>query len=189
MGQITTDAVKQFRAQRKVQVSKTTGDVPSNRTINAEIVSLRQLLIKHGLWAKVKGGSQLKRLPVRKSAGRFLTDEECLRLLAACKASGSRALYPAMMLSVLTGLRSVELRHLRWMDVHLDFGFLMVTVSKTESGERKVDLHAAAVKLLRDWRAQDPGARSSDYVFQARCHRFGVVKAAPTKVMSRLTSS
>jgi len=53
-------------------------------------------------------------LAENKDVGRELSEDEASRLLAAAKASASRSLYPAILVSIHTGLRNEELRLLRW---------------------------------------------------------------------------
>ena len=57
---------------------------------------------------------------------RYLSDDERERLLIACKKSECEALYPAVILSLATGMRKGELFGLRWRDV--DFGRGLITL-------------------------------------------------------------
>lgn len=73
----------------------------------------------------------------KESAGRvrFLSDTERERLLTACKASSSPDLYPAVVLSLATGARRSELLSLRWGQVDLPRGTLILL--DTKNGERR----------------------------------------------------
>src|SRR5712692_4401890 len=73
-------------------------------TVNLEVATLRAILRRLGLWAQIQ--PEVRMLPERDDAGRALTAEEEERLLRACGASRSRALYPAVVLALNTGLRS-----------------------------------------------------------------------------------
>jgi integrase len=152
---ITAVEIQKYRAQRKKQISERTGDTPKNSTINAEIRCLRPLLRSHKLWSILKEGTDLCALPVGKSPGRSLTNEEITRVFNAAKRVNSHTVYPAVVISILTGLRFIELRHLQWKLVDLAGGMLQVGRSKTQSGEgRFVPLPPFAVEVLTDWKAK-----------------------------------
>ena len=88
-------------------------------------------------------------------------------LLVACKTSRSRSLYPAFLVSLRTGLRSAELRHLHWRNVDLvDGGWITVGRSKTDKGRgRRVPLSDDALACLKNWRKLFPKAEPAHYVF------------------------
>lgn len=136
----------------------------SPRTVNIEIGLLRMVLRKAKLWGRIE--DDVTMLPERSDTGRELSDDEVSRLLSACKNSVSRGLYPAVLTSIHTGLRSQELRLLRWRQVDLVEGIITVGKSKTEGGKgRLVYLSAMAVRTLEGWRAQFPKRRPTDAVF------------------------
>jgi integrase len=136
----------------------------SNRSINIEVALLRLVLRKAKLWANI--ADDVTMLKERADVGRELSDDEVHRLLVACKASPSRGLYPAVLTSIHTGLRSQELRLLRWHQVDLIEGIITVGKSKTQGGEgRLVYLSALAIQTLKDWRSVFPAAQPSHAVF------------------------
>jgi integrase len=136
----------------------------SGRTINIETALIRLVLRKAKLWANIV--DDVKPLKERRDTGRDLSDDEIQRLLSACKASVSRGLYPAVLTSIHTGLRSQELRLLRWRQVNLLEGTIIVGKSKTQGGEgRLVYLSALATQTLQNWRNQFPNAQPTDAVF------------------------
>ena len=96
MTDISADDISRYQAARKKQST-------SPRTINMEIGSLRAILRKARLWANIQ--PDIRMLRVREEVGRALSDDEQHRLLAVCRASRSRSLYPAVLLSLHTGLR------------------------------------------------------------------------------------
>jgi integrase len=136
----------------------------SNRSINIEVSFIRLVLRKHKVWANIE--DEVKMLKERRDIGRALSDEETARLLKAAKVSASRSLYPAILVSMHTGLRNQELRLLRWLQIDLQDASLTVGKSKTEGGEgRLVPLSRRALEALQEWRAQFPDALPSHYVF------------------------
>ena len=136
----------------------------SNRSINIEVSLVRLVLRRAKLWNRIADDVQM--LTERSDIGRELSDDEVHRLMTACKASTSRALYPAVLLSIHTGLRSQELRLLRWHQIDLIDGTITVGKSKTRGGEgRLVYLSSSAIETLKAWRAQFPECKPAYAVF------------------------
>lgn len=80
---------------------------------------------------------------------RFLDDVERQRLLAACQQSTNDWLYMCVILALSTGMRQGELMNLRWPDVNLKDGFLIL--HETKNGERRrVPLAGPGLELLRE---------------------------------------
>jgi integrase len=136
----------------------------SNRTVNIEVNLLRLVLRKAKLWNNI--ADDVTMLKERADIGRELSDDEVHRLLSACKASVSRGLFPAVLTSIHTGLRSQELRLLRWHQVDLLEGIITVGKSKTRGGEgRLVYLSSLAIQTLKEWRSQFLTAQPNHAVF------------------------
>ena len=80
---------------------------------------------------------------------RFLDDDERQRLLVACKESSSPLLYPCVILALSSGMRQAELMGLKWQDVNLKDGFLIL--HKTKNGtKRRVPLSGLGLSLLQE---------------------------------------
>jgi integrase len=80
---------------------------------------------------------------------RFLDDDERQRLLVACKESSSDLLYPCVILALSSGMRQAELMGLKWQDVNLKDGFLIL--HKTKNGtKRRVPLAGHGLELLKE---------------------------------------
>jgi len=69
---------------------------------------------------------------------RFLSSDERIALLEACKASTCRVLYPAVMLSLSTGMRRGEQFGLHWSDVDLNTG--KIILRDTKNGDIRVTM-------------------------------------------------
>jgi integrase len=78
---------------------------------------------------------------------RFLDDNERAKLLAACQKSSNAWLYPCVVLALSTGMRQGELMSLKWPDVNLKDGYLIL--HETKNGERRrIPLAGLALELL-----------------------------------------
>ena len=136
----------------------------SKRTVNVEVALVRLVLRRHKCWDAISG--EVSMLQERQDVGRALSEDEQVRLLAATKASASRSLYPAVLLSIHTGLRLTEMRLLRWRQIDLLERMVQVGKSKTAGGEgRLVPLSEPATDCLRQWRSQFPDAQPGHAVF------------------------
>jgi integrase len=80
---------------------------------------------------------------------RFLNDGERARLLDACKESPNPLLYPCVILALSTGMRQGELMGLKWPDVNINKGYIIL--HETKNGERRrVPLAGLGLELLRE---------------------------------------
>lgn len=78
---------------------------------------------------------------------RFLSEDERIRLLEACKESDCPQLYPIVVLAISTGMRQGEILNLKWNHVDLNRGY--ITLEETKNGERRtVPLVSHAKELL-----------------------------------------
>jgi integrase len=133
-------------------------------TINLEIGTLRAILRRHRLWANIQ--PDVKKRPERDDVGISLTRDAETALLAACAQSRSRALLPAVVLALNTGLRSSELLSLRWHQVDLSGASIKVGDSKTKAGRgRVVPMNATAAAALLEWASQFPDRENTHAVF------------------------
>lgn len=79
---------------------------------------------------------------------RFLDDAERERLLEACKESRTDILYMCVILALSTGMRYSELMNLKWADVDLKAGSIIL--HKTKNGERRrVPVAGHGLELLK----------------------------------------
>lgn len=86
---------------------------------------------------------------------RFLTRDECDRLLVACKASTWPKLYALVLLAVTSGMRKGELMGLTWADIDLEGQ--LAHVGRSKNGDPKVlPLVPAVVEQLQPLR-EAPG--------------------------------
>jgi integrase len=78
---------------------------------------------------------------------RFLDEAERQKLLETCKKAPNKLLYPCVVLGIATGMRKSELMNLRWSDVNLQEGYLIL--HHTKNGDRRrVPVSGRALELL-----------------------------------------
>jgi integrase len=81
------------------------------------VAVLRQILKHHNLWASIS--DRVRFLRERRDVGRSIGRDEEHRLLQAIVQSRSPSLLPLFVVSIDSGLRASELRHLRCSDLRL----------------------------------------------------------------------
>ena len=106
-------------------------------------------------WGWVDDSPMRKVTKPKESRGRvrFLLEDERKELLAACKESSNPFLYPAVVVSISTGMRHSELLNLKWSDVDLQKGGIIL--HDTKNGERRaVPVSGLALQLLQELEAK-----------------------------------
>lgn len=78
---------------------------------------------------------------------RFLSDDERITLLEFCKSSTSRFLYPVVVLALSTGMRRGEIMGLRWGQIDLSRGRILLFETKNNTS-RAVALAGLALSLM-----------------------------------------
>jgi integrase len=119
------------------------------RTVNLELKTVRQLLKRANLWQRFASRYKELRLPPRKPV-KVLTPDQARQLwLKAQEKPKWQVAFYCCVLAHSTGLRPIEIRHLRLGDVVLnDAPLLTVGRSKTEAGLRTIPLNNGAVWAL-----------------------------------------
>lgn len=141
------------------------------KTVNLEVATVRAILRRNKVWESIR--QDVSMLPTRDDFGRAITRKEEETLLAECAKSRSRALYPAVVVALHTGLRYSDVRLLTWDRVHLgNEPKVQVGKSKTAySTGRTVPLTLKAAEVIRMWAAQFPKRNPNHFVFPAE--RYG----------------
>jgi len=136
----------------------------SPKTVNLEIGTIRAILRRNKVWESVR--EDVRMLPTRSDFGRALNIDEERTLLAACAKSRSRILYPVVVLARNTGMRSSEVRLLRWNQIDLIKREVTVGKSKTDFGTgRVIPLNDTAFSALQLWASQFPDKEAEHFVF------------------------
>ncbi len=93
------------------------------------------IAVKEWAWLDSNPVNKVRRPKEPRGRVRFLNDDDLFRLLDACEQSKTRNLYPIVMLAVSTGMRLGEILSIRWENLDLDKGF--VILEQTKNGERR----------------------------------------------------
>ncbi len=144
--EITEKTVKEFQTARLKEKA-------APKTINEEVGFLLRLLGEQGdsIRVKLKRQKALK-LAVRTDIGKAYGAEEKGLLYDEAKKRRSKAIYPALVLTLNCGLRDKELRELQWGRMHLPEAFLVVGESKTDAGSgRTIPLNSLALEVLKTY--------------------------------------
>ena len=119
-------------------------------TVNRYLASLSACLsygVKTLQWIERNPCMQIEKPEESKGRVRYLTDDERVSLLAACKPH--RDLYLAVVLALSTGARQGEIMTLRLSQI--DFKRQVITLNKTKNGEtRSLPLVSTAFTLLQE---------------------------------------
>lgn len=107
---------------------------------------------------------------------RFLSDDECRRLLDACRASSLPRLYVLVLMALTTGARKGELVGLTWADVDLERA--EACVGRTKNGDARVlPLVPAVVGELAKFKAgastpvfHSPRSAEREFRFEPKFH-------------------
>jgi integrase len=144
--EVTEKTVTEFQTARLKEKA-------APKTINEEVGFLLRLLGEQGdgIRAKLRRQKSLK-LAVRSEVGKAYASDEKGLLYDEAKKRRSKAIYPALVLTLNCGLRDKELRELQWGRIHLQEAYLVVGESKTDAGSgRTIPLNVLAHKVLKTY--------------------------------------
>ena len=142
----------------------------SAATVNRYLAVLSHLftkVIKEWGWAHENPLLKVTRMKEPRGRVRFLSDEERVRLLKACKESTSKYLYTIVVLALSTAARKMEILNLKWQAVDLNRG--IITLHETKNGERRaLPLTSLALALIKEH--SKIRKLNCDYVFPSATH-------------------
>jgi len=152
LAELTTDLVATKRHELAVQ-GGCTGKPLNPATCNAYVRILSHVLtiaLKRWAWLENHPLQHLDALPASNGRVRFLSDDERVRLLKACRQSWEPRLYPLTLLAISTGARRGELMGLRWRDIDLERGIAVLHETKNQE-RRQLMLAGSALEELRHY--------------------------------------
>ncbi len=107
-------------------------------TVNGYLAALSHaftVAVTEWQWLDASPLERVRRLREPQGRGRFLTEDERQRLLAACDVSPNRFLAPVVVLALSTGARKQEILGLTWADI--DLRRATVTLQHTKNRTRR----------------------------------------------------
>jgi len=119
-------------------------------TVNRYLAAISHVFtVARKEWQWVKENPLLNVSSLKEPRGRvrFLSDDERKQLLDACKAH-SEQLYTIVVLALSTGARQGELLNLRWKDVDLNRGLIVLEDTKNND-RRGIPLQGHALELIK----------------------------------------
>lgn len=148
LADVTADAITQVK--EKLLSEEVRGKPRSNTTVLKYMTSLNtvfNIAVRDWGWLDDSPMRNIKKPTPTKGRVRFLDDDERAKLLEACKKSQNKFLYPCVVLALSTGMRQGELMGLKWQDVDLQRG--VIILHETKNGERRrVSVSGLALELL-----------------------------------------
>lgn len=118
----------------------------------ASLSSVFEAAIKDWNWIEKNPVKLIRKPSVSNARQRYLSEDECEKLLTSCLESRNPYLYSVVTLALGTGMRRGELLGLRWEDV--DFKNRVITLKKTKNGSIRciplVEMIFNILKTLHD---------------------------------------
>ncbi len=181
LSQITTEVVDRYKVARKEALVNPNGsEIESEddikaytrkgaraHTINFEVGVLRTIFNVAVKWGYLRDNPTkgVQKLKVDDSKPvRFLSKEECQRLLEACPED----LYPIYFTFLNSGMRKAELENLEWADVDVERRKLKIRRKEfwqPKTGEREIPINQALLELLTELKQKNDQSLRSNFVF------------------------
>ena len=142
LNKVTPARLVECRVKLKTEIGskgKTKGKTRSGSTVNRYIAALSTafgVATKEWQWIKENPFSRIRREKEPDGRTRFLSPDERIALLDACKESPCENLYLITLLALSTGMRRSEILTLKW--DHVSFERNSITLLKTKNGETRV---------------------------------------------------
>ena len=175
LGELTAQRIAQYDRDRVGEKSKL-GRAVTPSTVNRELSILRHLLRLAEEWGHIGKVPKIRLAREPEGRLRFLTEDEILRLLAACAAKATKSPYllPIVILALHTGMRKGEILGLAWERV--DFARGIMRLEQTKSGRRReIPMNQAVYDAL----SALPGPKVEGVVFRKRDGRaWGNIRTA-----------
>ena len=144
LANLTTSAISEELARLLRKVSGPT----SNRYL-AALSAVLDRAEKEWEWVDVNPARKIRRRPEHRGRVRFLSESERRDLLAACRDSSDKRLFPLVLFAIATGARQGELLGLKWENV--DVNRQQATLVHTKNGDRRsISFPGSSAGTLRE---------------------------------------
>jgi integrase len=148
-----TDKLKRKTVARVNKKTSKKEQVPiSAARVNRHIAAFSHactIAVNEWEWLEDNPMRKISKLKEPRGRVRFLSDDERVNLLKACKESFYPQIYTIVVLALSTGARKTELLTLRWPDVDLKKG--QIILHETKNGERRtIPLTGHALELIKE---------------------------------------
>lgn len=151
LAEVTSSLIAQYR-DKLIQSKPKRREHRTPATVNRYLAALSHVFTiatKEWMWVEENPLRKVTKMKEPRGRVRFLSDDERVRLLAACKESSSPYLYIAVVLSLSTGGRRMEILGLHWHDI--DLTRAVITLHETKNGERRIlPLAGHAFELIKE---------------------------------------
>ncbi|HSG32885.1 MAG TPA: tyrosine-type recombinase/integrase [Thermodesulfobacteriota bacterium] len=153
IGQLNSFVITGWRNERSKQVKKA--------TVNRELDTIRNMFNKAVEWGYIDRSpyTGVEKYKVNNTNLRILSKQEFALLVDAA----TKQFKPLLLLAVNTGMRPNEMLSLKWEDVNLDDGYLLVRDSKNYES-RYIPIHKDLVRVLNELKS----TCTNEYVFNGR---------------------
>jgi len=140
---ITARVIEGFQAKRRVEGA-------SNRTVNMDVGSLRQVMKRFKQWRRLEDDVKMLTESGGEPIGRVLSIEEQQRLFKTAESNAEwEHVYCAAILAANTSMRGVEVKHIRRKDFDSDKRIVHIRTSKNETSKRVIPLNDSAFEAVQ----------------------------------------
>lgn len=127
------------------------GEMRGASTLNRHLSTLSVVFtaaVRDWGWHTRNPLRDVRRQKEPKGRVRYLSDEERSKLLEVCRNSPCSFLYVIVVLALSTGMRKAEILNLRWSDIDLEKGIIILLNTKNKT-PRRVALRGHALEVLK----------------------------------------
>lgn len=146
LANITPELIARHRD--RLQTEKRAANATANRYLGCLSKAFSQA-VREWHWINDNPVRRVSKKPEPRGRMRYLSDDERMRLLEACRRSEYRPLYLIVLFALTTGMRRGELFGLRWADIDLERRVAVLHNTKNKD-RRSVPIVPEVAELLRE---------------------------------------